>query len=660
MEELSIKSAQNVENSGPGTPNSQPSPTVPEQGVTPARYESPKTSSDSPRFNIALTRRRLSHSSTSPAMASPPSEEDEQESLKQKPSVHDSKLSKLASRKFSQSKIEDLRKTFDLPISEALIDDYVCALKKKVLFQGRLYVFENHLCFYCSLFGYTKMKSIPLNEIHSMHKKKNVGFPNSISIKIEGGKQEFFTSFLRRDDAFTLIEAVWEGSSEMGRYHAQIRTDTHLPSSSPRAKGPVSTILKGLSIRRHKLEESLPFDQQASSTLFKEGDQSFASAAEVPVLRSSNSSADSNLLESDKTAKNNEIEDISELQCRDMVEWESIEHATPAPPVHPEAQLVLDRQLSCSPKMYWCRFLSNRSRVYTAFLTRRGDTDIRITPWKRHYQVGMVRDVSFVAQVKSKMAPPRALCHQSQRFEMHHHDHLVYESRQVMPDLPYGDHFTVESRWDITNVGENMCRAQLHVRIPFGKSTMLKRVIEKSAMSSMAESAQLFIQLAEESLKNGSEYQCMEDDSALDPLRDDNDEDHGDDDDDEEEDGADGHLSEAPLLASPPIKALKCLPGSNEEWEQLVTQATPEVKKKLNELRAALEALGCGMVSIPIQPMDPKCETARFGALCRLKHWIQANPRYTLLAFLILVIIALQVWILAILESWTNLKGISL
>lgn len=34
----------------------------------------------------------------------------------------------------------------------------MCALKKKVLLQGRMYVFGEHVCFHSSLFGYVKKK----------------------------------------------------------------------------------------------------------------------------------------------------------------------------------------------------------------------------------------------------------------------------------------------------------------------------------------------------------------------------------------------------------------------------------------------------------------------------------------------------------------------
>lgn len=42
-----------------------------------------------------------------------------------------------------------------------------------------------------------------------MRKRKNCGFPNSIEVLWRGGKREFFTSFLSREDAYRLIMAAW-------------------------------------------------------------------------------------------------------------------------------------------------------------------------------------------------------------------------------------------------------------------------------------------------------------------------------------------------------------------------------------------------------------------------------------------------------------------
>lgn len=105
--------------------------------------------------------------------------------------------------------LDHLQKTFDLPDSERLVDDYLCALRKRILLQGRMYVFEHHLAFYANIFGYVKTKCIAFSEITAIKKRKNYGFPNSIEIMWLGGQREFFTSFLSRDDAYELLLYLW-------------------------------------------------------------------------------------------------------------------------------------------------------------------------------------------------------------------------------------------------------------------------------------------------------------------------------------------------------------------------------------------------------------------------------------------------------------------
>lgn len=45
---------------------------------------------------------------------------------------------------------------------QELVDDFICALRRKVLYQGRMYIYEHHLCFYSKIFGHQKIVTIPL------------------------------------------------------------------------------------------------------------------------------------------------------------------------------------------------------------------------------------------------------------------------------------------------------------------------------------------------------------------------------------------------------------------------------------------------------------------------------------------------------------------
>ena len=45
---------------------------------------------------------------------------------------------------------------------QTLVDDFICALRRRVLYQGRMYVFEHYCCFYSNIFGHLKIVTIPL------------------------------------------------------------------------------------------------------------------------------------------------------------------------------------------------------------------------------------------------------------------------------------------------------------------------------------------------------------------------------------------------------------------------------------------------------------------------------------------------------------------
>ncbi len=90
-------------------------------------------------------------------------------------------------------------------------------------------------------------------------------------------------------------------------------------------------------------------------------------------------------------------------------------------------------------------------RFFLSFHEGRDDRDVRVSPWREHPAVGRVRELTFVSPVKMRMgiSPSSAHCHQTQRYRVFEGGaHLVLESSQTMNDIPFGDHFTVESRWD--------------------------------------------------------------------------------------------------------------------------------------------------------------------------------------------------------------------
>ena len=88
--------------------------------------------------------------------------------------------------------------------------DYGCALQREILFQGRLYVSENHICFYANVFGWITDLSIPITEIESLEKKTTVlVIPDAIEITTRQAKY-IFAAFLSRDTTFDVIYNIWK------------------------------------------------------------------------------------------------------------------------------------------------------------------------------------------------------------------------------------------------------------------------------------------------------------------------------------------------------------------------------------------------------------------------------------------------------------------
>ena len=123
----------------------------------------------------------------------------------------------------AKAKNREYCRLFGLPPNEELIEEYNCALQRKILLQGKLYVFSSSVCFYSNVFGYITKRSLALKDVTSITKAKNVGFPNSIKF-VHLGKQTFFTSFLSREDAFKRIVSLWYECSPYARLSGILTT----------------------------------------------------------------------------------------------------------------------------------------------------------------------------------------------------------------------------------------------------------------------------------------------------------------------------------------------------------------------------------------------------------------------------------------------------
>lgn len=85
---------------------------------------------------------------------------------------------------------------------------YPCALESGILRQGRMFITNKFVCFYCSHFGAEKKIRIPYKQIRTITKENTaMVIPNAIEIKTLKTSY-MFRSFLSRDECFNLINSV--------------------------------------------------------------------------------------------------------------------------------------------------------------------------------------------------------------------------------------------------------------------------------------------------------------------------------------------------------------------------------------------------------------------------------------------------------------------
>ncbi|CCF58089.1 hypothetical protein KAFR_0D04410 [Kazachstania africana CBS 2517] len=107
------------------------------------------------------------------------------------------------------AEFHNLFKDTGLGPNEKLIIDHSCALSRDILLQGRMYISNQHICFYSNILGWVSTVFIPFKEIVQIEKKTTAGiFPNGIVIDTLHTKY-IFASFISRDSTFDLITDVW-------------------------------------------------------------------------------------------------------------------------------------------------------------------------------------------------------------------------------------------------------------------------------------------------------------------------------------------------------------------------------------------------------------------------------------------------------------------
>lgn len=122
----------------------------------------------------------------------------------------DSKSERKKSSSSSQYKANmHFHKLFvEVPTEEPLRQSFTCALQKEILYQGKLFVSENWICFHSKVFGKDTKISIPAFSVTLIKKTKTALLvPNALIIATVTDRY-IFVSLLSRDSTYKLLKSV--------------------------------------------------------------------------------------------------------------------------------------------------------------------------------------------------------------------------------------------------------------------------------------------------------------------------------------------------------------------------------------------------------------------------------------------------------------------
>ncbi|KAM6902984.1 GRAM domain-containing protein 2B-like [Xenentodon cancila] len=91
---------------------------------------------------------------------------------------------------------------------ELLKQSYTCALQRDILYQGKMFVSDNWICFHSKVFGRDTKISIPVMSVKFIKKTKTALLvPNALVIETTN-HQHVFVSFLSRNTTFKLLKSL--------------------------------------------------------------------------------------------------------------------------------------------------------------------------------------------------------------------------------------------------------------------------------------------------------------------------------------------------------------------------------------------------------------------------------------------------------------------
>eukprot|EP00727_Mastigamoeba_balamuthi_P011295 m51a1_g6789 hypothetical protein (686) ;mRNA; r:190898-193605 len=200
-------------------------------------------------------------------------------------------------------------------------------------------------------------------------------------------------------------------------------------------------------------------------------------------------------------------------QQQQQAAQEAAQAAPPSPAVAPEVPLeplpemsggacghgkkvdgekhVTTESMAVSPARFFELYLSNKSRWWESVMEATGCTEVASDGWQTAVCGCFTRKIVFTKPITHPLSTKKAAKGVCTSFTLTHlsSGELVFDQLTVCgKDVPYGDYFVPRNCWRVTQgPAPDSCVINVDMSVNFTKYTMLRSVIEKTALSEMTQ-----------------------------------------------------------------------------------------------------------------------------------------------------------------------------
>eukprot|EP00850_Spirogloea_muscicola_P005882 SM000027S09663 [mRNA] locus=s27:621504:627334:+ [translate_table: standard] len=328
--------------------------------------------------------------------------------------------------KRSAQKNLSFQRLFSVPESEFLINDYSCSVKKKLPLQGRLFVSPRQLGFYSNLFGHKVKFAVMWEDIDEI--KENAMSINSFNRMINPS----ITLYIRKGRG---------GDSRVGAYGSDAQGRLKLRFMSFVRPGPAFRTIVVLWKNR-----TLPLDQQIQKV------------AEAEVREGEG-----------------HIQESQQKQADDEGAFLGVDPAEMVEAAQLEVPITVAQFLS----------LMNTKQLDQKVAEHMGHLNYTATDWERTgEELKMQREVKYQysRKVCSFGTGVTIMQQKSRNAEM---TMCMLEELVTLHDVPFGDHFQVETRKELRQMSEKPALSELRVLV--GVSWHKKTLFQKKISANVIE-----------------------------------------------------------------------------------------------------------------------------------------------------------------------------